>query len=577
MKKIGLLLLVAFVLGAGSAYFFSRTKSPAMDTAYAAYLPPDTLAVVSLRDLNGLTDIFPKTALGHFLSKETMGAILADMHADKADIEGYAKGYDQVFSVLHNPGFRMVFGDDVELAWISTDPGMFSADPEKAVEQSLVLLATTVSSKDLGFFAKNLLHRDVDTVNTGDLELTRLRLDSKRKHTKKYLYAYSRGNRLLLAFSPGVITRCMQANKVGKTLQQEKNFIDAGSFGKDASLQKIYSREFVQLDRLRSVLAGLKDKDVQQVVGYLQGMRYIVSVAGKSATGWQADSITRYTYDELDPKVKEVIDDAETKNITLHLLQDNPLLYSWSASLGASTIVQSLSAADPKQYTKVNGRLQREFGLSLAEIAGAFGPQYGLVLNKIVQAGMFPLPKMIGFVQIRDHKVAQTLLDRLRRKADARGMTGAAQEQVGPYTLYSWALLPGEATQPAFVLTRDMLYVANGPSGLKKLLAVENERERLPKQVADKLDPALAARIQRADNGVFLFWPNRFAAQVKGAADWLAGLIAASKGRSVTRLKDELLALLQSTEKVVLVSDLYPDHGRAVMTFQVRKEKGKKP
>ncbi|RUM38696.1 MAG: hypothetical protein DSY57_02150, partial [Desulfobulbus sp.] len=127
MKKIGLLLLLAFVLGAGSAYFFSRTKSPAMDTAYAAYLPPDTLAVVSLRDLSGLTDIFPKTALGHFLSKETMGAILADMHADKADIDGYAKGYDQVFSVLHNPGFRMVFGDDVELAWISTDPGMFSA------------------------------------------------------------------------------------------------------------------------------------------------------------------------------------------------------------------------------------------------------------------------------------------------------------------------------------------------------------------------------------------------------------------------------------------------------------------
>ena len=582
MKKIGLLLLVAFVLGAGSAYFFSRTKTSAMDTAYADYLPPDTLAVVSLRDLSGLTDIFPKTALGHFLSKETMGAILTDMHADKADVEAYARAYNQVFSVLHNPGFRMVFGDDVELAWISLDPGMFSVDPEKAMEQSVVLLATTASGKALETFAETLLHKDVDTVKTGDLELTRLRLDTKHLDTKhldnkKYLYAYSQGNRLLLAFSPKVITLCVQANRIGKTLQHEKNFINAGRFGKDSSLQKIYSREFVQLDRIRVALAGMKDKDVQQAVGYLQGMQYIVSVAGKSTTGWKADSMTRYAYDKLDPKVKEVVDAGGKKNISLHLLQSNPLLYSWSASLGASTVVQSLSAADPGEYKKVDHRLRREFGLSLAEIAGAFGPQYGLVLNKIVQAGMFPLPKLIGFVQVRNHKVVETLLERLSSKAAERGMVGATQEQVGPFTLYSWALLPGEATQPAFVLTRDMLYLANGPSGLKKLLAVANEREKLPKQIADKLGPALAGQVQQADNGVFLFWPNRFASQVKGAADWLAGLAAASKGRSVTRLKDELLRLLQSTEKAVLVSNLYPDHGRADMTLQAKEEKGTKP
>ncbi len=577
MKKIGLLLLVAFVLGAGSAYFFSRTKSPAMDTAYADYLPPSTLAVVSLRDINGLTDIFPKTALGHFFSKETMGAILTDMHANQADIDAYARGYDQVFSVLHNPGFRMVFGDDVELAWLPVNFVNFSADPEKAIEKSLVVLATTASNKALETFAKTLLHKDVDTVKTGDLELTRLRLDTNHLDNNKYLYAYSQGDRLLLAFSPQVIRRCVQANRAGKTLQQAENFINAGRFGKDSSLRKIYSREFVQLDQLRSFLVGLKDKDVQQVVGYLQGMQYLASVAGKSATGWKADSTTRYTYDKLDPKVRELVDAGGKKNISLHLLQDNPLLYSWSASLGASTVVQSLSAADPGEYKKVDRRLHRELGLSLAQIAGAFGPQYGLVLNKIVQAGMFPLPKMIGFVQVRDHKVVETLLERLRRKADARGMAGAAKEQVGPYTLYSWALLPGEATQPAFVLTRDMLYLANGPSGLKKLLTVENERQRLPKQIADKLGPALAAQVQQADNGVFLFWPNRFAAQVKGAADWLAGLVAASKGKSVTRLKDELLRLLQSTEKAVLVSDLFPDHGRAVMTFQVHKEKEVKP
>ncbi len=577
MKKIGLLLLAALILSAGFAYFFLGTKSPANDTAYADYLPPDTLAVVSLRDINGLTDLFPKTALGHFLSKDTMGAILTDMRADREDIKAYARGYDQIFSVLHNPGFRMVFGDDVDLALLPVDPADFSIAPEKAIEKSLVVLATTASNRALETFAKTLLHRDVDSIKFRELELTRLRLNANNPVASSFLYAFSRGDRLLLAFSPQAIHRCVQAHREQKTLQQTENFINGDRFGKEASLDKVYSREFVQLDQLRGLLAGFKDREVQQVVGYLAGMQYLVSVAGRSATGWQVDSMTQYTYDRLDPKVRELVDASEKKNISLNLLQDNPLLYSWSASLGASTVVQSLSAADPKQYSKVDARLRRQLGLSLAEIGGAFGPQYGLVLNNIVQAEMFPLPKMIWFVQVRDHKVAETLLERLRRKMDARGVAGAAREQVGPYTMYSWALLPGEATRPAFVLTRDMLYLANGPASLKKLLAVENERQLLPKQVADKLGPALAGQVEQADNGIFLFWPHRFAAQVKGAADWLAGLVAATRGRSVTRLKDELLLLLKSTDNVVLVSDLFPDHGRSVLTLQPHRGKKAKP
>ncbi len=570
MKKIGLILLVAFALGAGSAYFFSRTKNPVSDTAYADYLPPNTLAVISLRDLSGLTDRFPKTALGHFLSKETMAAILADMHADSSIVDAYAKSYDQVFSVLHNPGFRMVFGDDVELAWLPVNSKDFSADPRKAVEQSLVILATTASNKALETFAGTLLHKDVDTIKKGNLDLTRVRLDSNN-----YLYAYAEGARLLLAFTPEVLEHCVLANKTGKTLQQEKNFVDAGRFWHETSLAGNYSREFVQLDQLRLFLVGINNKDLKQVDRYLQGMQFVASTAGKSESGWKVVSLSRYTYDKLDPEVRKLIDAGAKKNISLNLLTDNPLLYSWSSSLGASTVLQGLSAADPEEYKKLDGRLRREFGLSLAEIAGTFGPQYGLVLKKIVQGGMFPLPEMVFFVQIRDHKAAETLLAGIRQKADARGMAAATREQVGPYTMYSWALLPGEATRPAFVLTRDMLYMANGPAGLKRLLSVEKEREHLPEQVAEKLGPVLADQVQRANNGIFVFWPNRFAVQVKGAADWLADLIAASKGRSVTRLKDELLHLLQSTEKAVLVSDLFPDHGRAEMVLVGKQEKEK--
>jgi len=562
MKKIGLIFFATFLLAAGVAYVFLRTPVTATDTAYADYLPADTLATVSLRDLSELTDLFPETALGHFFSKKTMAAILNDMQAGDEAVSEYGKSYDQVFSVLHNPAFRMVFGDDVELAWLAVDPKKMTDDPRKIIEQSFVILATTSSSKALETFAHALLHEDVDTVKRGDLELTRIRLDAK-----KYVYAYGEGNRLLLALNPIVIERCISVNKAGKTLQQEKNFIAAVGLWHSSSLQKTYSREFIQLDRMRSYMGRAKDKDLRQLGRYLQGMEFVVSASGRIEKGWKVESTSRYFYDKLDPVVKELIDTKSDKNLSLNLLRDNPLLYSWSSSLGTSTLLKTLSATDAGQYKKLDHRLQREFGFSLARITGAFGPQYGMILKKIVQGGLFPLPKVVLFVQIRDHKVAEALLEQVRQKATDRGMMGAKTEQVGSYHIYSWALLPGEATQPAFVLTKDMLYIANGPSNLKQVLGMEKERELLPESISVKLGAPLADQVRQANNGAFVFWPNRFAAQVKGAADWLAGIVAASQGKSIARLKDEFLLLLQSTDKAVFISDFFPDHGRADMIF----------
>jgi hypothetical protein len=561
MKKIGLLFFATFLLGAGMAYFFLRAPVTATDTAYADYLPADTLAIMSLRDLSGLIDLFPGTALGHFLSKETMAAILGDMQVGPEAVIDYEKSYDQVFSVLHNPAFRMVFGDDVELAWLAVDPEKMSDDPQEFIEQSFIILATTTSGKALETFAHALLHEDVDMVKSGDLQLTRIRLDAGN-----YVYAYSEGSRLLLALDPVVISRCVAVRNTGKTLQQEKNFIAAVGIWQASSLQKTYSREFVQLDRLSSYLSGAKDKDLRQVGRYLQGMEFVASTGGRIAGGWKVESTGRYSYDGLDPAVRELIDAKSDKNTSLHLLLGNPLFYSWSSSLGVSTLLQGLSATDAAEYKKLDRRLQRELDLSLAQITGAFGPQYGMVLKKIVQGGLFPLPRIVLFVQVRDHKVAGALLDRIRQKAADQGMKGAGAEQIGPYTLYSWALLPGEATQPAFVLTRDMLYLANGPSSLKQVLGMEKDRARLPEPVAEKLGAPLADQVRQANNGAVIFWPSRFAAQVKGAADWLAGIVAASQGKSIEKLKDELLLLMQSTEKAVFVSDLFVDHARAEMT-----------
>ncbi len=567
MKKIGLLLII-ILLSAGGAYFLSRTSEAPADTAYADYLPPDTLATISLRDLSGLSDLFPKTALGNFLSKETMARILADLQVEPKVIRDYAEGYDQLFAILHNPGFRMIFGDDVDFALLPVDADLFAGDPQQAMERSMVLLATTSSSKALETFARTLLHKDVSEFVSGDLSLTRIQLDAENT-----VYAYSEGSRLILAHTPAAIERCVAAKASGETLQRAEHFRAVMKFWQGLSITKTYSRGFIQLDRLQPYLLASEDEDLQNMGQYLEGMQFIGTAGGQTENGWKVESLSRYDYAFLDPAVKELVDSASKENGTLQLLDEDPLLYSWSSSLGSSALLETLSATEEEQYRKLDNRLQQELGFSLEKVIQAFGPQYGFILKEIVQEGMFPLPRLVVFLEVKDPQVAEALLKQVRQKAADRGMTGEQQQQVGGHTIYSWALLPGEATQPAVVLAEDMLYLANGPDSLKQILNMKKDRSRLPDAVAMKLGPETAKRVESANNGVFIFRPNRFAGQVRSAADWLAGMVEASRGGSISVLKDEVLLLLQSTEVAVFVSDLFPDHGRAMMTFKENPEK----
>ncbi len=567
MKKIGLLLIAVVLIAAGGAYVLLRTPGTPADSGFAEHLPADTLVTLSIRDLDGLTDLFPGTALGHFLSKETMAGMLLDLQVKPEHILSYEKSYDELFSVLQHPAFRMVFGDDVVVAFLPFESESVAENPQQALESTLVVLATTSSSKALETFARALLQEDVSEFTRGELTLTRIRLDSGG-----YIYAYTKGSRLLLALDPAVIEQCVAASVSGHSLLQEENFINASTFWQESSLAKTYSRGFVQLDRIQPYLLASGDEELKKGGRYLQGMEYVASAGGRYEDGWKVKYSCEYTYDSLDSAVRELVDSVSKQNPTLHLLGENPLLYSWSSSLGASALLETLSASDAKGYNDLDSELQKELGVSLETVVQAFGPQYGGVLKKIIQNGLFPLPKAVFFIQVRNRQVAEGLLVKLRQKIASRGMAGEQQEQIGPYTIYSWSLLPGEATQPAIVLTEDMLYLANGVANLKQVLTNEQEVSRVPESVADNLEATLSDGVQTANNGVVVAWPARFAAQVQGAADWLASMVSASRGGSITVVKDELLVLLQSAEVAVFVSDLFQDRAEATVSIKVKPD-----
>ncbi len=567
MKKTALIVVTLVLVAGGGIFYFLRHQHPVRQDDYATYLPADTLAVISIRDLNGLVDRFPETPLGRFLAKENVAAMLAEIEAGPEALQEYNQAYDRIFSVLHNPGFRMVFGDDVDLALLPFSPAGLDGDPEKTLRESLVILATTASASTLKRIAGTTLHGQVESIEDNGVAMTRIRMDEAR-----YLYAVSRDNRLLIGFTPAALHRCLAARNSGRHLAATENFGAALAFWQQPVRGKVHVREFVQIDVIVPLLSGSEDAAMREMGRYLRGMRLAAGQAVAQDRGWLNTSLCKYAYEQLDPAVRQLVDDANGKNITLHLLKNNPLLYSWSAGFDALSWLKDLQKRDPDRYRKWASSLRGDLGVSPEQTAASLGPQYGFSLEKIGQGGMFPLPRLVAFVQVRDRTVAGRLLAGIRKKIAARGVGGYREEQVDPYTLYSWTLLPGEATRPSYVLGADLLYVANNPDDLKNLLAVENERERLPEKVMERLG-YFGDQVQQANNGVLLFWPHRFARQIRTAADWLAGLIASGKGIRVKRIKEEILTLLGATRLVVCTASLYPDHGVAALAFVAQEEK----
>jgi L-rhamnose mutarotase/preprotein translocase subunit YajC len=569
MKKSIVILVMVLVVAVGGIFYFLRQQQPVRQDEYATFLPPDTLAVTSIRDLNGLVDRFPATPLGRFLAKENVDAILREMKAGPEAIEEYNTTHDRIFSVLNNPGFRMVFGDDVELALLPFSATELDRNPEETLLGSVVILATTASASTMKTVAENMLHGQVEAVEDQGVSMIRIHLDDTTT-----AYVSNRDNRLLIGFTPGTLHRCLAARESGHHLAAGKNFTEAQVFWQQGGRGKVHFRQFMQLDALRKIMAQLQDRTVQEAARYLRGMHFAAGQAALSGHDWQSRSVSSYVYEELDPSVRELVDAGNGKNITLHLLKTNPLFYSWSVGFDAASWLQKLQETEPDQYRKWNLSMQKKLGVSLQQAASSFGPQYGFALEKIGQGGMFPLPRFVAFMQVHDRAVASDLLAGMRGEMARRGVAGYHEEKVDPYTLYSWTLLPGEATRPSYVLGADLLYLANNPDDIKELLRVENERERLPAGAMKRLG-SFGDQVQQANNGVFLFWPYRFAIQIQTAADWLAGMITASRGISIDRLENEILALLRSTRLVVCTASLYPDHGSAKVVFMAREEKKK--
>ncbi|MGE4559594.1 MAG: DUF3352 domain-containing protein [Desulfobulbus sp.] len=560
MKKIAAIILGLVLLGAG-AYF--ALFGGATNNEYARYLPQDAAVTLNLLHLSELSDTFAASALGQFLGKDTMHAVLSDMGGTARDLAEYDRMFDDVAGVMTNPAFRAVFGADAAVALLAPDPGVMRANPVQALRDSLVVVSRTTVAGALDLFSRMVKNANISRQDMDGLELTKVVIDPQQT-----LYGYTEGRMVFLAYNPEAIKRCLAAaDKGGRQLDRTVGFARAADYWQAISREQTYFRLFVNPQELSRLLAAAGKPEFKQSAALFQGVDGLYSVAYAGEEGLESRARAAYRYDQLDPVVKSAVDAATSPNPTLSLLREQSLAYSWASALRPELLTRVLVANDPEDQ-RIDAGVRELLGVGLEELGRAFGPQYGGVLDDIVRAALFPVPRMTLFVSLRDRAVAQKMVDTLRAKIAENGMIKEEQEQVAGHTVYCWPLLPDKDAQPALAMTDTMLYLATSKGALREVLQSTATADSLAAPVATGLGASLAKRVGAANTGSLVLYPRRMSAKTGETLDWLAGILATTKNISLSRLNREVIRLMQSTEILALTSNMSREQAEWTLTLR---------
>ena len=571
MKKILIFVLLLAGLAAAGVYFTRTSSTPTVADYYAAYLPENTLATVSLLDLKGLSESFPSSSLGQFVSKQSMHAVFTELGAPDDALHEYDQVFDGIADVMTNPAFRQVFGDDAVIAVLAPDVVQLQKEPEKELQKSLMVFGTSSVTGALDSFAKLVMSQNVSTKTVAGLEVTRIQIDNDN-----VLYGYADGNVLVLAYDPTRIATAVKRRQQGDGLLSSPQFAAVQSFWKTTSRGREYARIFLNSPAFRDLLNQSNKDEAREFAGMLSGFKAMGSALFDTNGDLHSEARIDYDQQALNPLVKKQFHAVSSDNLSLGQLTSGTLAYYWTSILDKAYLQGLFAKADEPRLPQIQAKVERQLGVTLDEVMSAFGPQVGLTLDAIVNTGLFPLPRIIAFVQVREKSIARKVIDTLRKDITDKGITTEQHEVVNGHTVYYWSVLPGEATQVALVMTDTMLYVANGKSTLARLVDKDAHPNVLPQAMATLAGKELVQRIKGSNYATYVMRPDRFATEIKDGADWLADMISASQGTSVNKLKDALLQLMHATDMVVATTHIGKDFTTSSMVFTAAKAKKEK-
>ncbi|MBI3601614.1 MAG: DUF3352 domain-containing protein [Candidatus Omnitrophica bacterium] len=471
MRKKTIILSVSafFILAAGILFFVSRPLSLRMEQLF----PSGALMYARLSHVTGDVDQFTQSVFWKNISTIDLPKVLEHNHTLPKDVQQLRQMQQDMEAFLKNPLTKEFLGKEVAVGFYPKIP-VDTRDPLKSYD---VLGATRLGlTFQIAQLFVSMAHQWSDdftttTENYHGFNIVHVRFKKRRLEVK-----YTRLRDVLLAsFEPSVLLH--QAldvyQKIKPSLALDPDFSKsiAHAYPKGHGIFYANVQGFYALLKNRippsATTSGFKSYTISFLPGDISKMKLILY----------------FDAAQLDPHFRSMLSCTASANPSLNFVPHNVVAYQWGQCYDFNDLwvqMKEKMQLSPKTMDNARAwrhRLEKRFKLNLHDdVLPVLGSQVGGYLNDVDTQGLFPYPRAVVFVKIKDRLAAQGLMQKLTQNP----LTLVQQEDYQQTPIRYITLPLGANMDLAYTFLGDYLLLATSRQLLKTSIdALNNPNQSL--------------------------------------------------------------------------------------------------
>lgn len=476
MRKIIVVsVIIVLAVSAGAYYYFYQPFS--RQTAIEAVLPGDTFGMVRVCELKKQIKRFRTGRMGQALGGIDLPQLMAAMEVLPERRIEVTQALENFKAAIDSPWFDTLFGRDVSLALlnINFDPQQLESGDLQILLDAVVVVTrpkqpTRVLESLNSMFGSQL------SVQTQDYQQWEIRQFSLENGQPVY-YALTDGL-MIAGLSMTPVKRCLE-----QSLDATTSMLQAQAYQRHcAGLYKTGRTDLLAFANAGHFLAFLREA-ISYKAENDPGMSLLMSQL-ESLQG--IETINLVQYDDGSPLVrsKMIVGIDRTNmshrltrataigpgvNHTLKHVPVDALLYSWQNIFDLKLYWHEIQQ-HPEMTSETVAQIKESFamktGMEIESLLEALGTQAGLLVNDINMDGMFPIPELALFIEVRQPDVIDELI-----KQQINRFNMPMQHEAYRGTELQYVMLPAGANlSPAYTFSERFCILAINRTLLKSIL-----------------------------------------------------------------------------------------------------------
>ncbi|KJS30523.1 MAG: hypothetical protein VR64_14925 [Desulfatitalea sp. BRH_c12] len=530
-KGLVVLIILLLAISAGAyVYFYQPFNQP---KAIESLLPSDTVSMLRVCELKKQIEQFKHSRLGRSLAGIDVARLLDAMEIPPHQRDDFLRKLETLKQTAESPWLDTLFGQDVAVALqrITFAPDGLQEPDLQTLLDSVTIIArpkqpTRVLESLQSIFATQQVATATETYQQWKIHAIALEGDATAYYTLV-------DGAMIAGFSAAPVKRCLD-----QSLNESTSLLHAPAYQKhSADLFKSGKTDLLAFADVADILRTLGEtvdhfnEDIEQRKILHAQIDQFRGIETLNLTGYDDGSplitykmVVGFDRQQMSPKMTQITRFTPTANPTLKRIPANVLLYSWQNNFDLASYwaeFQENPQISLETVQDIQSTFETNMGLTLEELLQALGTQAGLLINDINTGGMFPMPELALFIEVKQPEIIDQLI-----KTQASQYNFALQTEPYKATVMNYTVLPfGDNLSPAYTMADGFCTIALNRMLLKTMFDTEGSGALTGQPNFQAVDQGLTAK----NNQVFYMNPQGLLDKTRQTISWAMAWMAMTK------------------------------------------------